>query len=240
MSAARRGGTGSLISPETRLRLKKLGEPFALFLGRLGLTPNGLTLIGFGITVGGAVLAAVGLWLAAGVVIFAGGAFDLFDGTLARATGKASTVGAFLDSVFDRWGEAVTYVGIVVGCLHADFGLGAALAAIALAAGSLVSYVRARAEGLGFAQGSGMAEVGLAPREIRLVILTVGLIAVGLAGGVDHALPNVGYVAPGSVADGAGQPWLVGALGLIGVLATITVIQRILHVIRQAAGSGGK
>jgi hypothetical protein len=53
-------------------------------------------------------------------------------------------------------------------------------------------------------------------------------------------LPNVGSLAPGSIADGAGQPWLAGALALIGVLATITVIQRILHVMRQAAGSGGR
>ncbi|MGH2511964.1 MAG: CDP-alcohol phosphatidyltransferase family protein, partial [Candidatus Limnocylindrales bacterium] len=88
-----------------RQRVRNLGEPVALFFGRLGLTPNGLTVIGFLITVAGAALAAANLWLAAGLIVFAGGAFDLFDGALARASGTASNLGAFFDSVFDRWGE---------------------------------------------------------------------------------------------------------------------------------------
>lgn len=238
MSTARRGSGGSLITPETRVRVKRLGEPIALFLGRLGLTPNGLTLIGFGITVGGAVLAALGLWLVAGIVIFVGGAFDLFDGTLARATGKVSNVGAFMDSVFDRWGEGIAYLGIVVGG-SAWTGL-PILAAFAMTSAFLVSYVRAKSEGLGFTQGSGMAQVGLAPREIRLVILAVGLVATGLLGGTPgHRLDLVSPPEPFiSFRDGS---WALGiALGLIGILATITVIQRILHVRQQAAGSGGK
>ena len=76
---------GTVPVPGIRSRVRHLGEPVALMFGRLGLTPNGLTLLGFGITVVGAVLAAIGLWLAAGVVIFLGGAFDMFDGALARA-----------------------------------------------------------------------------------------------------------------------------------------------------------
>ena len=68
------------------------------------------------------------------------------------------------------------------------FGLGAGLAAFALASAFLVSYTRAKSEGLGFTQGTGMAEVGLAPREIRLVILSAGLILAGLAGGVGPTL----------------------------------------------------
>jgi phosphatidylglycerophosphate synthase len=241
MSAARRTGGSPLIGPETRARVKKLGEPIALFLGRLGLTPDRLTLIGFGITVGGAVLAAFGLWLVAGIVIFAGGAFDLFDGALARATGRVSNVGAFMDSVFDRWGEAVVYVGIVAGCVGAGFGLGAALAAFAMGSAFLVSYTRAKAEGLGFSGGTGMAEVGLAPREVRLVILTLGLVLVGLVGGIEPVAPAGGGRGIGDgLIDAPGQAWLALALGLIGILATITVIQRILHVRQQAAGSGGK
>lgn len=238
MSAARRTGGSSLIAPETRARVKKLGEPIALFLGRLGLTPNGLTLIGFGITVGGAVLAALGLWLAAGIVILAGGAFDLFDGALARATGRVSNLGAFMDSVFDRCGEGMTYLGIVVGG-SAWTGL-PILATFAMTSAFLVSYVRAKSEGLGLTSGSGMAEVGLAPREIRLVILAVGLVATGLLGGTGvHLLDLVSPPEPFiSLRDGS---WALGlALGLIGILATITVIQRILHVRQQAAGSGGK
>ena len=224
-----------------RTRVRQLGEPVALFFGRLGLTPNALTVLGFLITVAGAALATAGLWLAAGIVVFLGGAFDLFDGALARATGKASKVGAFLDSVFDRWGESVVYVGIVIGCLNAAFPLGAALAAIAMSEAFLVSYTRARAESLGLSTGSGLAAVGLAPREVRLVILSLGLLVAGLAGGVQGAQLDLNvlglYRAP---VDSTGAQVLAAALGLIAVLATITVIQRIIHVTQQAAASGGK
>ena len=112
MSATKPPGGGSLVSPGTRNRVKKLGEPIALFFGRLGLTPNGLTLIGFGITVVGGVLLGLQSWLIGGIVVFIGGVFDMFDGTLARATGKVGPLGAFMDSVFDRWGEAIVYIGI--------------------------------------------------------------------------------------------------------------------------------
>src|SRR6478735_7638355 len=88
-------------------------------MGRIGLTPNGLTLIGFGISIVGAALLAAQLWVVGGVVVFVGGAFDMFDGTLARATGKVSKFGAFMDSVFDRWGEAVVYLGIAWGAVLA-------------------------------------------------------------------------------------------------------------------------
>ena len=227
MSATKPPGGGSLVNPETRTRVKKLGEPIALFFGRLGVTPNGLTLIGFAITIVAAILAGAQLWLAAGIVVIVGGVFDMFDGTLARATGKVSSVGAFMDSVFDRWGEGITYVGIVVGCVNAGFGLGAGLAAFAMASAFLVSYTRAKSEGLGFTTGSGMAEVGLAPREIRLVILSVGLVLAGLTGGVGPSLTG-------------GSLWVALALGAIGILATITIIQRIIHVRQQAVASDGK
>ncbi len=217
----------SFITPETRTRVKRLGEPIALFFGGLGLTPNGLTLVGFGITVVGAVLAASQLWVAAGLIMFLGGVFDMFDGTLARATGQVSKVGAFMDSVFDRWGEALFYVGVIIGCSQADFDLGAGLAAVAMASAFLVSYARAKSEGLGFTQGTGMAEVGLAPREIRLVILAIGIVAAGLAGGVAPATDVL-------LGMSSGQLWMAAGLGLIAILATITVIQRVLHVRAQA------
>ena len=213
-----------------RSRIRHLGEPVALFFGRIGLTPNALTLIGFLITVAGAALAAAGLWLAAGIIVFLGGAFDMFDGALARATGRASKVGAFLDSVFDRWGESVVYIGVVIGCLNAGFNLGAGLAAFAMSEAFLVSYARARAEGLGLSTGSGMAAVGLAPREVRLVILSLGLLLGGLAGGVQAT----------ATTSSSGAQVLAIALALIAILATVTVIQRIIHVTQQAATSDGK
>ena len=218
-----------LVTNETRSRVKRIGEPIALFFGRLGLTPNGLTLIGFGITSAAAVLAAAQLWIAAGLVMFVGGVFDMFDGTLARATGQVSKVGAFMDSVFDRWGEAVFYVGVIIGCSQADFDAGAGLAAAAMASAFLVSYTRAKSEGLGFTPGTGMAEVGLAPREVRLVILAVAIVASGLTGGVAplSGEPVILGLSWGQLCMGAG-------LGLIAILATITIIQRVLHVRAQA------
>ena len=208
----------SVVSPNLRTRVRAIATPIAVAMGKVGLTPNGLTLIGFGIAIIAAIVAALQIWVLAGVLVVFGGVFDLFDGGLARATGTTSKLGAFMDSVFDRWGEGVIYIGIAFGCVS-QFPIGAALSTAALASAFMVSYARAKSEGLGFTEGTGMAAVGLAPREVRIVILTVGLILAGALGGV--------Y----SVSNGALA--LSAALGLITVLATITVIQRISHVLGQ-------
>jgi phosphatidylglycerophosphate synthase len=196
------------ISNDSRARVKAIFEPIALAMGRLGLTPDGLTLIGFAITVAGAALVALGYWTLGGIVVFAGGVFDMFDGTLARATGKVSRLGAFMDSVFDRWGEVIVYVGIVVGASVAGHTRVPVLAAAAMGSAFMVSYARAKSEGLGFTSGTGMAAVGIMPREVRLIILSIGLI----------------------LTDGPNIKAIEFALAIIAVGATITVIQRILHV----------
>jgi phosphatidylglycerophosphate synthase len=221
-------------SNAVRGRVKKLGEPIALALGRLGLTPNGLTLIGFGITVIGSILLAGQLWLAGGIVVFAGGVFDMFDGTLARATSRVSRFGAFLDSVFDRWGEALVYVGLIAGLHAGGWVNGPALAGAAMAGAFLVSYVRAKAEGLGFSPGTGMAAVGILPREVRLVILCGGLVLGSLLG-VDRGTPGYGSGNGGGAPGPAGILVIEGALAIIALGATITVIQRVLHVRAQAS-----
>jgi CDP-diacylglycerol--glycerol-3-phosphate 3-phosphatidyltransferase len=210
-----------------------MAEPVGRGLARLGLTPNMLTLIGFGIAILAAVAAGAQAWLAAGLLVIFGGIFDMFDGLVARATGKASKAGAFMDSTFDRWGEAVVYVGIVWGCVMAGFDLGAILAAAAMAAAFMVSYTRARAESLGFAPGKGMANVGFAPREVRLVILTAGVVLAGLMGGVEVAGCGNLMCVDGTVAGGA-LPMAI-ALALLVILATITTIQRIVVTLRQAS-----
>ena len=209
--------SGSFISPELRARVRGLMVPIAIGLGRLGFTPNGLTLVGFGIAIIAAVLAGLQLWLPAGLLVVFGGVFDLFDGGLARATGQVSRLGGFMDSVFDRWGEGVVYVGVVIGCLLADFDWGVILAAAAMTSAFMVSYTRAKAENQGFTPGSGMAEVGLAPREVRIAILTIGML---LTGGMASTTP------------------LAIALGLIAFLGTITTIQRIVVTINQAKQQG--
>jgi phosphatidylinositol phosphate synthase len=225
------------ISNESRSRIKAVFEPIALGMGRLGLTPDGLTLIGFGITVVGAILLGAQQWLIGGVVVFVGGAFDMFDGTLARATGKVSPLGAFMDSVFDRWGEVIVYLGIIIGCVAGGFALGAVLAAAAMGAAFMVSYTRAKSEGLGFSSGTGMAAVGIMPREVRLVILSLGLVLTGIEGVANPFLELRMISLPGGFeiqAPWAGERWLALALGIIAIGATITVIQRILHVRSQA------
>jgi CDP-diacylglycerol--glycerol-3-phosphate 3-phosphatidyltransferase len=211
--------TGSFVSPATRQRVRDLATPVARGLGRMGLTPNALTLIGFAGTCVAAYAAANQWWLAAGLLVVAFGIFDLFDGALARATGATSRFGAFLDSTFDRAGEAIVYVGIAWGGLGPGDSRIAVLAAAAMAASFLVSYVRAKAESLGYSPGSGLMNVGLAPREVRLVILAVGLILAGIY--IDDR-PDL--------AQGA----LSAALLWIVVFASITVIQRILNVRAQS------
>jgi phosphatidylglycerophosphate synthase len=224
--------SGTLISPELRARVKGLMTPIAIGLGRLGLSPNALTVIGFLIACVAAVAAGLQAWLAAGLLVIFGGVFDLFDGALARATNRVSKAGAFLDSTFDRWGEGVVYIGIVWGSMDMGLSRPVILAAAAMVAAFMVSYTRARAESLGFAPGKGMANVGLAPREVRLVILTVGLIAAGLLPGFPADMDQ-----PGARAYPLSALALEAALGLIAVLATITTVQRIVATLRQAAAS---
>ena len=113
--------TGSFVSPGMRRRIRGLAEPVARALGRLGLSPNALTILGFVGTCVAAGAAAGGAWMAAGILVLAFGAFDLLDGALARATGRVTPFGAFLDSTLDRTGENLVYAGIAIGAAVAQF-----------------------------------------------------------------------------------------------------------------------
>lgn len=156
--------------------------PGARFLNSLGLTPNAITLLGFGICVVAAGLVGAGWLLAGGIVFLVGGALDLFDGGLARLTGKASPFGALLDSVFDRLGEAALFVGLAIYSLDAGFSdryllffMTVLLLALIFSQG--VSYLRARGEGLGV-----FTRAGLMTRPERVAILGVGLTIDALTG----------------------------------------------------------
>ena len=222
----------AMISNSFRSRVRAgVEQPVARVFGRLGLTPNVLTLIGLAIAVVAAYFAATQAWLIAGLLVAFGAVFDLFDGALARATGKTSRFGAFLDSTMDRAAEAVVYLGLLLAGLTSELQPLAVGAGAAMAASFLVSYTRARSESLGFSPGNRMASVGLAPREVRSVILVLGLIVAGL--GPAYVAPAVNEVC----ADWCvpfGVTVLMMALAVVAILATITTIQRMLFVYRQS------
>jgi CDP-diacylglycerol--glycerol-3-phosphate 3-phosphatidyltransferase len=153
---------------------KRVAEAIASGLLRTGVSPTQLTLIGFGLNVGVAVVLAAGFLPLGGVLLLLAGAFDTLDGALARVARRATTFGAFLDSVLDRYSEAALFLGLLYDASRRG-DLAATIAIYVAIVGSLlVSYCRARAEGLGYD-----CEVGIAPRPERIVALGVGLI-VGL------------------------------------------------------------
>src|SRR3954466_10225961 len=145
-------------------------QPVAVALARAGIQANWLTYLGFLLNVVVAVLVTQGWIGIAGAAFLIVNALDFLDGAVARAAGTAGAFGAFLDSVLDRYSEAVVFVGLIVWYSRADDTLAVIASALALAGSFMVSYCRARAEGLGL-----NCEVGLLQRTERIVVLGIGL-----------------------------------------------------------------
>ncbi|MSQ22971.1 MAG: CDP-alcohol phosphatidyltransferase family protein [Chloroflexi bacterium] len=145
--------------------------PVGRTLGSTGITPNALTAIGLGLNVGAAVVLATGQYTWGGLAFLGASAFDALDGAVARATGQASPFGAFFDSVADRYAESVVFIGLFVSFSLQSTPTLLAAAVIALVGSLMVSYTRARAEGLGVD-----CEVGLLQRPERVLLLTAGLL----------------------------------------------------------------
>ena len=139
------------------------------FLFRWRLDPNALTVTGALVSTAAAVAFAVGSLRAAGLLILAGGFFDLVDGVVARERGIATRFGAFLDSTLDRWADVVLLVGISVHYAHENAPHHVALAGLVLATTVLVSYTKARAQLV-----LEHFEIGLMERAERVVILAAG------------------------------------------------------------------
>src|SRR5437868_4237409 len=185
-------------------------------LARTRVTPNALTTVGVSLCLAAAVLVVfenrnelLYYWLAA-LVFVIGSLLDILDGALARAGGKTTPFGAFLDSTTDRVGEGAMLGAI--GLVFARHGNEVALAfAMAAIAGSfLVSYTRARAESIGL-----RGDVGIGSRAERVAVITAGLV-----------------LAPLSI-------WLLeGAIYLLTLTAWVTVVQRILFVRKQLLSGG--
>jgi CDP-diacylglycerol--glycerol-3-phosphate 3-phosphatidyltransferase len=178
-------------------------------LARTRITPNALTTAGVSLCLGAAVIAffeyrdeLLFYWLAA-VVFVIGSILDILDGALARAGGKTTPFGSFLDSTTDRVGEGAMLgaIALIFSRHGNEVALGATIAAIA---GSfLVSYTRAKAEALGL-----RGDVGFGSRAERVVVITAGLV----------------------LAPWGALQW---AIYLLTATAWLTVLQRILHVRRQ-------
>jgi len=152
-----------------RQQLLVVGE----FLGGLGLTPNMLTIIGFVLNCVVAVIIATGYVQVGGVLLLFSSGFDMLDGSVARATGKMSAFGGFLDSTVDRYSEIVVYFGILYYLLEDtdDWKTGSLLTVAAATGALMISYARARAEAAGW-----KASVGILARTERVVVLSLGLI----------------------------------------------------------------
>jgi len=137
-----------------------------MFLNRLGLTPNSITLLGLAGTTVGAYVISQGHMTTGAFILLASVLVDAFDGTMARLRGEPSDFGGFVDSVSDRYAELVTFGGLVYFFLVREDALGVMVSFIAAAGSVLVSYVKARAEGLGFT-----AKVGILTRVERYIVL---------------------------------------------------------------------
>jgi CDP-diacylglycerol---glycerol-3-phosphate 3-phosphatidyltransferase len=183
-------------------------KPVGGFIGRSGVTPNQVTILGVGVQGVVSYLIVIDRLVAAGFVLIAAALLDTVDGAIAKARGLVTKFGAFLDSTLDRLSDALVFLPIAWLYLadptpeRADQQWVAALALVTLVLSILVSYAKARAEGLGFD-----CNVGLIERAERLIIMIVAL--------VFNAL-------------------LPAALVVLALASLVTLVQRIAHVYKQA------
>ena len=169
------------------------------------LTPNAISLTGFGLCLVAAALVWQDELLLGGLAYVIGSVCDMLDGRYSRMSGKGSSFGAFLDSTLDRIEEGVVLAAVAVLFSQDGRDLAVGAVVIAVVASLMVSYTRARAEALGVE-----CKVGIADRPVRVVVLSAGLLLAGL-----------------------GLEVLAETVYVLAVLAVVTVVQRIWHV-RQA------
>ena len=193
---------------EFKLNARSKVKPVVLTLDRLGMSPLSVSIAGLVITAFSGLIIARGNLFFGAVVFLVGSAFDMLDGDLARLQGTVSERGAFLDSCFDRLGEAFLFAGLTWYFANRPFGADAtALVLItATVVGSLTtSYVRARAEGVGET-----CFVGFMQRTERVIILTIALLL--------------------------GRWAIVPVLWFLSVATLGTTVQRIIHVAAKLPG----
>ena len=179
-------------------------QPIVNLLARTPLTPNAVTWLGFCITIAAAALIVTEHLLAAGIVVLVAGLFDMLDGALARVTNRVTRFGGILDSTLDRVSEAVLLLGLLALFARDGEMAESLLVGFALLGSLLVSYIRARMEGLGVE-----CKAGLFTRPERVIVLALGL----LLSTFDYAL--------------------ITALGIITFFSYFTAVQRLIFAWRQ-------
>ncbi len=203
---------GSLVPAWVKETARAVLAPVVRMALALHITPNTVTVIGFFMVVVAAVMIGSGALVAGALIVTAGSLLDAVDGALARATGGGTPFGGFLDSTLDRAAEAILYLGVAAYFLGQPTPTWPVIAAfLALTGSFMVSYARARAEGIGLT-----AAIGLAPRPERIVLIVAGLILAGFGIGVA----------------------LIAVLWIIGILTVATTAQRIWHVWRLTSTLG--
>lgn len=202
-----------MLNKYARAFFTKVFTPIARLLLRLGISPDVVTVVGtLGVCFGALFFFPRGQLLAGVLFITAFVFSDTLDGIMARMQGRQGVWGAYLDSTLDRFGDAAVFGGLAIWFFTGGEDLLMAYLALAcLILGSLVSYARARAEGLGM-----RADVGIAERADRLVstLVTTGLVGLGLP-----------------------QVVLTAVLAVLAVASAGTILQRMLLVRRQALAS---
>ncbi len=183
-------------------------QPIAKRIAALGITANMLTIVGLFFGIGAGISIALGHLKTAAALILIGGSFDMMDGAVARAANKNTPFGALLDSVVDRYSEGTIFLGIAIYFFTGGMIGGIALTCLALIGAFLVSYVRARAEGLDLE-----CKVGIMQRPERVIILFLGVIF--------QAILAV-KVSP-----------LILALWVLVIFSHITVLQRVAFASKQ-------
>ena len=199
--------------PRGRTTARDYQDVFRNRLIESRLTPNAISLTGFVLNVGAAVLVTQRLFFAAGVAFLVGSLMDMLDGRYSRMSGKGTPFGAFLDSTLDRIEEGVVLTAVAAYFAAQGRDLAVAATVLTVVGSYMVSYTRARAEALGVE-----CKVGIASRAVRVVILTAGLLFARGAGLGDFQL-------------------LEPAIYLMAALTLITTLQRVLHVRRALAGA---
>lgn len=154
-----------------RIWFKWILDPLGGFLNHIGLTPNFVTMLGLAGNTLGAYYLARGDMLTGGLLVLLMTPVDALDGTMARLRGESTDFGAFVDSVSDRYSELIIYGGLLYYFLAHGDALGGLLVFGAAAGSVLVSYVKARAEALGY-----QAKVGILTRAERYIVLAPSLL----------------------------------------------------------------